>query len=140
MKKKCVVYSQSHIHKSIIFLICFFQQFSTVTDDLDPHLQESLATTKEWKQLKLKKDHDAGIVTDEEAFMFFVGALDGETNAQSKEKEESTTTVVEEGPAVLIDIEESDLIYNVKPLYIPSKERQIMEDKIYHYPSAVPGM
>lgn len=99
-----------------------------------------MATTKEWKKLKLKKDHDAGIVTDEEAFMFFVGAVDGETNDPDKEKEENIVTVVEEGPAVLIDIEESDLIYNVKPLYIPSKERQIIEDEIFHYPSTVPGM
>ena len=76
-------------------------------------------------------------MTEEEAFMFFVGAVDEETSETVKEKEE--ITVVEEGPAVLIDIEESDLIYNVKPVYIPSKERQIIENQIFHFPSTVPG-
>ena len=51
------------------------QQFS-LNEELDPQLQESLATTKQWKKMKLKKERDAGIITDEEAFLFFVGAFD----------------------------------------------------------------
>lgn len=86
----------------------------------------------------MKKDRDAGIVTDEEAFMFFVGTM-GAENTENLEREEMIVAV-EEGPAVLIDIEESDLIYNVKPLYIPSKERQLTEDRIFHFPSSIPGL
>lgn len=116
-------------------LLFDFQQVSFGREELDPHLQESIATTKEWKKLKLNKEREAGLVTDEEAFQFFVGSLDdGKDKGEDKVAEEYG-----ENPDVLIDIEESDLIYNVKPAYVSSKERQMIDDEYYHYPSVIPG-
>lgn len=107
-------------------------------------MQESIATTKEWKKLKLKKEREAGLVTDEEAFQFFVGSLDdGEETKLKDNIIEEEEEPLEDGKIqddVLINIEESDLIYNVKPAYVSSKERQLIFDEYYHYPSSVPGI
>ena len=54
---------------------------ATLEDDLDPVLAQSMATMKEWKRLKNKGIKDAGFPTDEEAFKFFVGAMDADDEA-----------------------------------------------------------
>jgi hypothetical protein len=116
-----------------------------MTDELDPQLQESIATTKQWKKIKLKQEHDAGFITNEEAFQFFVGALDAEGEKPVEEEEEEVLVsadvgITNQGPAVLIDIEESDLIYNVKPAYVSSKERMLIEEDIFYHPSTISGI
>ena len=77
------------------------------------------------------------MVTDEEAFQFFVGALDEVNKDDITEEEEEHNN---ERGDVLLDIEESDLIYNVKPRYISSTERQRTEDEIYFFPSIIARM
>ena len=115
-----------------------------MTDELDPQLQESIATTKQWKKIKLKQEHDAGFITNEEAFQFFVGALDAEGEKAEEEEEVLVSTtdadLNDQGPTILIDIEESDLIYNVKPAYVSSKDRMLIEEDIFYYPSSMPGI
>ncbi|XP_066919925.1 coiled-coil and C2 domain-containing protein 2A-like [Clytia hemisphaerica] len=115
-------------------------QFS-LNEELDPQLQESLATTKQWKKMKLKKERDAGIITDEEAFLFFVGAFDENRDDEDKSiiKEELVVKESHESHDILIDVEEAHLIYNVKPKYVSQKERLTIEDEIFHYPSPVPA-
>lgn len=109
-------------------------KFQPVEEELDPYLQQSIATTKEWKKLKLKKGKELGFVTEEEAFQFFVGEIDEELDTEEAEKIASPIP-----PAVTIDMEDSFLIYNAKPAYVGSKERQEIETKLYHHPSSFPA-
>lgn len=41
---------------------------------------------------------------------------------------------------VAIDIDDTLLVYNAKPEYTSHQERMVVEEKIYHYPSSLPGI
>ena len=43
-------------------------------------------------------------------------------------------------PEVALDIEDANLIYNVKPAYRRFQEQKQLEEQMYHYPSAIPGL
>ncbi|XP_065666713.1 coiled-coil and C2 domain-containing protein 2A isoform X3 [Hydra vulgaris] len=98
-------------------------------DELDPYfLKESIAATKEWKKDKFK--NASGYVSADVALQFFIGEIDGEV----EKKEETLPTFGE----VAIDIEDSSLILNAKPVYQDTKDRLLLEEGMYHFPSSIP--